>query len=55
MESSAAFYYLTDGLGSTMALADQAGDVDTTWYSGVCGAVRGHEEAPATSEGLPAS
>ena len=40
MWSSATFYYLTDGLGSTMALTDEAGDVDTTWDYDVFGAVR---------------
>jgi RHS repeat-associated protein len=39
--SGATFYYLTDGLGSTMALTDEAGDVDTTWDYDVFGAVRG--------------
>jgi hypothetical protein len=39
--SGATFYYLTDGLGSTMALTDEAGDVDTTWGYDVFGAVRG--------------
>jgi RHS repeat-associated protein len=39
--SSETHYYLTDGLGSTMALTDEAGDVDTTWDYDVFGAVRG--------------
>jgi hypothetical protein len=38
--SSDTYYYLSDGLGSTMALTDDAGDVDTTWDYDVFGAVR---------------
>ena len=40
MGSGATFYYLTDGLGSTMALTDAAGDVGTAWDYDVFGAVR---------------
>jgi hypothetical protein len=39
--SGATFYYLTDGLGSTMTLRDEEGDVDTTWDHDVFGDVRG--------------
>ncbi len=40
MGSTETFYYLTYCLGSTMALTDDAGAVDTTWDYDVFGAVR---------------
>jgi RHS repeat-associated protein len=39
--SSVTYYYLSDGLGSTMALTDESGDVVNTYDYDVFGGVRG--------------
>jgi hypothetical protein len=53
--SSDTFYYLTDGLGPTMALTDESGEVDTSWDYDVFGAVRGTTGSQPTTLPSPAS